>query len=459
MGEYPKLSENDDLKIDWDDRHLVVFHFFRGEGESCTIRVWDIGGDEPTFLYAVERGLESITDKVSVVGGHVVIVPSWPLEARAIVMALDINDGMKEAGKFIFEDQERQSQLDELWEHTQLRVVKNEALVVCRCPDWHLIVVSLPSCRPLFEMPLGADVGGQFECQQIRSYKHTAMIIFARKQNEAANILVTVDIAGADTKVRSCYSCADVADVALFTDPEEIYIMKRCGDVVAFDANTKTETIKIPNADAPPQQQPQQQQQQLAIAQEVNADGEVQANQALQVPEAQPAMALADNAVQQQQQQQPQQHFLPVNQPGGMYEYQLFVNRKEQICVMQSASEVPHGRYIKVYTYSERLIYRVNLDLCKYGLSRDESICIYTNGAFLAAADSRRFAMFNVRTGAFLGAIQIPAHLERSKGKEEKDCMFEQTGLSLFLFDEDKLIAVHDYERSFPAVLDIYKFW
>ena len=44
-------------------------------------------------------------------------------------------------------------------------------------------------------------------------------------------------------------------------------------------------------------------------------------------------------------------------------------------------------------------------------------------------------------------------------GKEEKDCMFEQTGLGLFVFDENRLIAVHDYERSFPAVLDIYKFW
>ena len=44
-------------------------------------------------------------------------------------------------------------------------------------------------------------------------------------------------------------------------------------------------------------------------------------------------------------------------------------------------------------------------------------------------------------------------------GKEEKDCMFEQTGLGLFVFDENRLVAVHDYERSFPAVLDIYKFW
>ena len=42
LGEFPKLSMNDDLKIDWDDKHLVLFHFFRGEGESCTIRLWDI---------------------------------------------------------------------------------------------------------------------------------------------------------------------------------------------------------------------------------------------------------------------------------------------------------------------------------------------------------------------------------------------------------------------------------
>ena len=33
MMNYPKLSVNDDLKIDWDDHHLVVFHFFRGDGK------------------------------------------------------------------------------------------------------------------------------------------------------------------------------------------------------------------------------------------------------------------------------------------------------------------------------------------------------------------------------------------------------------------------------------------
>jgi hypothetical protein len=66
---------------------------------------------------------------------------------------------------------------------------------------------------------------------------------------------------------------------------------------------------------------------------------------------------------------------------------------------MQSAAEVPQGRNIKVYTYGREKLYTINLDLCKYGLSRDESICIYTNGAFLAAADSKKLTIFNVKTG------------------------------------------------------------
>ena len=79
--------------------------------------------------------------------------------------------------------------------------------------------------------------------------------------------------------------------------------------------------------------------------------------------------------------------------------------------------------------------------------------------AFLAAANSKKLLLFNVKTGKHLGAIGIPSHMERSMGKDDSNCMYEPTGLNLFIFDEDKLIAVHDYERSFPAVLDIYHFW
>ena len=37
MGNYPKLSLNDDLKIDWNEQYLVVFHFVRREGENHDI--------------------------------------------------------------------------------------------------------------------------------------------------------------------------------------------------------------------------------------------------------------------------------------------------------------------------------------------------------------------------------------------------------------------------------------
>ena len=153
LGEFPKLSVNEDLKIDWDDKHLVLFQFFWGEGESFTIRLWDIE-DEPKFLYEVDKGIECITDKVglsdqrlspegyivsrnnylfsiftltlkvSVHNGHVVMVPSWPLEAQAIVMTLDINNQMGESGKFLFKEAAQQTALDDNWEHTQLRVVR-----------------------------------------------------------------------------------------------------------------------------------------------------------------------------------------------------------------------------------------------------------------------------------------------------------------------------------------------
>jgi hypothetical protein len=64
-------------------------------------------------------------------------------------------------------------------------------------------------------------------------------------------------------------------------------------------------------------------------------------------------------------------------------------------------------------------MYEINMDLYQYGLSRDESVCVYTNAAFLAAADSKRFVLFNVRNGKFVGILQIPTHLERNKGRKD----------------------------------------
>ena len=66
--------------------------------------------------------------------------------------------------------------------------------------------------------------------------------------------------------------------------------------------------------------------------------------------------------------------------------------------------------------------------------------------------------MFNVKNGKYLSTLNIPAHLERSKGKNDIHCNYEQPGLNFFTFDEHMLIAVHDNEWGFPAVLDIYRF-
>ena len=59
--------------------------------------------------------------------------------------------------------------------------------------------------------------------------------------------LVTTDIGGPNgSRVRSYYSAHSVTDVALYTEPEEIYLMKKDGTVMLYDANTMTETVKIP---------------------------------------------------------------------------------------------------------------------------------------------------------------------------------------------------------------------
>jgi hypothetical protein len=90
---------------------------------------------------------------------------------------------------------------------------------------------------------------------------------------------------------------------------------------------------------------------------------------------------------------------------------------------------------------------------------RDESICLYTNGAFLAVANSAQILLFHRRTGKHLSTIQIPFHMARSYGKDPNQCVREATGLNLMFFEENRLIAVHDYERTFPSIVDIYQFW
>ena len=77
----------------------------------------------------------------------------------------------------------------------------------------------------------------------------------------------------------------------------------------------------------------------------------------------------------------------------------------------------------------------------------------------MAVANSQKLLLFHVKTGKYAGSITIPNHMVRANGKKDDDCTFEPIGLNLIIFNEDKLIAVHDYERKFPSVVDIYKFW
>ena len=137
-------------------------------------------------MYEVDKGIECITDKISVHGDYVVMVPSWPLEAQAVVMTLDINKRMEEAGKYLFPDASVRSALDDNWEHTQLRVVRCQGVVVYRAPAWRVLTTALPSCTPLHQLELD-QVGPLYECQQIRSYKSTAVILFTEKKSDTVS--------------------------------------------------------------------------------------------------------------------------------------------------------------------------------------------------------------------------------------------------------------------------------
>ena len=70
--------------------------------------------NEPKFLYSVDKGTNYVTDKVFVHKGHVVIVPSWPLTAGAVIMTLSIEKEMEVVGKFLFENEEKKRNIDQV---------------------------------------------------------------------------------------------------------------------------------------------------------------------------------------------------------------------------------------------------------------------------------------------------------------------------------------------------------
>lgn len=403
------------ITSDWDERHLVVFHLLSAEDDdnlgddSCTIHVWDIGGNEPRFLYAVHKDINAMSMFVN--NGHVVVAPVISsLNAHALVMALDINDQMSEAGKLILPDEERDMQLDDKrWVNTEVQLLEDEALVVFLCHRWHLIVVELPSCHPLYQSCLSdVSIHDYKSCMILVPWtnKHMAMLCFTRVQNASTNMLVTVDVSGAGTSLRSCHPCDNMASAALVTDPEEVLILKYGGDITTYDANEKQEVVKIPNEDTSAAD---------AVLNDLSAVN---------------------------------QEYLDQIYDDGEPEYQFSVKQKKQICLMQSSPFVSQGgRYVRVYTYPgcEKL-YTINLGLCRHRMSPHKSVVMYNNGTFLATATCKTVAIFCAKTGRHLNCIEIQ-HLHRFMGKEEADCTLQQGSLISIKFVEEKLIAVHDYER------------
>ena len=63
----------------------------------------------------------------------------------------------------------------------------------------------------------------------------------------AAAVATAASAEPSDFRLRSVFKCNNTFDAALFTDPEEIFLMKKNGDVVQYDPNTNTETVKILN--------------------------------------------------------------------------------------------------------------------------------------------------------------------------------------------------------------------
>jgi hypothetical protein len=81
--------------------------------ESAHVWVYDIR-IEPKLMYQTNKGKDYVTDKFAVHKGHVVVVPSWPMTARAVIMTLSIENGMNVVGKFLYEAASKQDAIDEV---------------------------------------------------------------------------------------------------------------------------------------------------------------------------------------------------------------------------------------------------------------------------------------------------------------------------------------------------------
>ena len=65
-------------------------------------------------MYQINKGKDYLTEKFAVHKGHVVIVPSWPMIAQAVIMTLSIENGMNVVGKFLFETASKQDSINQV---------------------------------------------------------------------------------------------------------------------------------------------------------------------------------------------------------------------------------------------------------------------------------------------------------------------------------------------------------
>ena len=113
LGNVSKMEDNDDIYVVFNENFLVVFYILRAVAENVQISVFNID-NEPKLLYKINKGINFVTDKLIIHKDHVIIAPSWPVLADAVIMVLSIKDQMTIVGKFMFEDQAKKNAINQV---------------------------------------------------------------------------------------------------------------------------------------------------------------------------------------------------------------------------------------------------------------------------------------------------------------------------------------------------------
>ena len=141
-------------------------------------------------------------------------------------------------------------------------------------------------------------------------------------------------------------------------------------------------------------------------------------------------------------------------------DYTFFITN-DHLLLLQRAADVSIGRFIKAVDKNGREQYTINLDLAKFGLSRDGLLGMSASRALLTVFDYKKILLFRISSGIFLGHLPIWPNFETSFGKVNQlhASALATTELNYGVFLEGKMLLIHDPRRRFPSVIDIYKFW